>query len=53
MSNPIPFRIVELLTQNVEINKTFKPAEVQDIEVKTQFTFGVNKKSKNNRFLSV
>lgn len=42
MSNPIPFRIVELLTQNVEINKTFKPAEVQDIEVKTQFTFGVN-----------
>lgn len=42
MSNPIPFRIVELLTQNVEIKNTFEPAEVQDIEVKTQFTFGVN-----------
>lgn len=49
MSNPIPFRIVELLTQNVTIDNDFVPAEGENIDVGTQFTFGVNISQKRVR----
>lgn len=42
MSNPIPFRIVELLTQNFNLEKSATLKEGQNIDVNTQFMFGVS-----------